>query len=64
MVTLTPGRYHLVVHDLSSEHNFVMADEPAGRKFLIQTEVPFVSHASFDDLREGPRGGGPSRQRS
>jgi hypothetical protein len=30
VVTLTPGRYHLIVHDLSSEHNFVMADEPAG----------------------------------
>jgi hypothetical protein len=54
VVTLTPGRYHLIVHDLSSEHNFVMADEPAGRKFVIQTEVPFVGDASFDlDLTAG-----------
>ena len=52
--TLTPGRYHLVVHDLSSEHNFVMADEPAGRKFVIQTEVAFVGDRSFDlDLTPG-----------
>jgi hypothetical protein len=54
VVTLTPGRYHLIVHDLSSEHNFVMADEPAGRKFVIQTEVPFVGDSSFDlDLTAG-----------
>ena len=54
VLTLVPGRYHLIVHDLSSEHNFVMADEPAGQKFVIQTEVPFVGDASFDlDLTPG-----------
>jgi hypothetical protein len=40
VVTLTPGRYHLIVHVLSSERNFVMADEPAGRKEGVRHRPP------------------------
>jgi hypothetical protein len=48
------GHYTLVVHDLSAEHNFVLADKPAGLHLRVETEVEFVGDKSFEiDLTEG-----------
>jgi plastocyanin len=48
------GRYTLVVHDLSAEHNFVLADKPAGLHVRVETEVEFVGDKSFEiDLAPG-----------
>lgn len=48
------GHYTLLVHDLSPEHNFVLADEPTGLHLHVQTEVAFVGDQTFEiDLRPG-----------
>lgn len=43
---LVAGRYQLLVHDLSSEHNFVLGSKATGER-LAQTEVPFVGDQTF-----------------
>ncbi len=40
---LAPGRYELVVHDLSDIHNFVLGSKTTQER-LASTEVPFVGH--------------------
>jgi len=51
--SLVAGRYELLVHDLSDEHNFVLGSKTAGQR-LAQTEVPFVGDMSFTvDLSPG-----------
>jgi hypothetical protein len=51
--SLTAGRYELLVHDLSSEHNFVLGSKTTGQR-LVQTEVEFVGDRSFTiDLASG-----------
>jgi Copper binding proteins, plastocyanin/azurin family len=42
------GPYRLLVHDLSAEHNFVLADKPAGLKVRVDSGVEFVGDKSFD----------------
>lgn len=50
---LRPGRYDLVVHDLSAEHNFVLGHKATGRR-PAQTEVAFVGDLEFTvDLPPG-----------
>lgn len=50
---LTPGRYDVVVRDLSDEHNFVLGHKATGRR-PIQTEVGFVGDLSVVvDLEPG-----------
>src|SRR4051794_27520074 len=52
--SLPAGHYTLVVHDLSAEHNFVLADKPAGLHLHVQTEVEFVGDKTFAiDLQPG-----------
>jgi hypothetical protein len=52
--SLPSGHYTLLVHDLSDEHNFVLADKPAGLRLRVETTVPFVGDQTFDiDLRAG-----------
>jgi plastocyanin len=52
--SLPAGHYTLVVHDLSAEHNFVLADKPAGLRLRVETEVEFVGDKSFEiDLQPG-----------
>ncbi|HEY3183176.1 MAG TPA: hypothetical protein VGJ77_10095 [Gaiellaceae bacterium] len=52
--SLPAGRYTLVVHDLSAEHNFVLADKPAGLHLRVETEVEFVGDKTFEiDLQPG-----------
>jgi hypothetical protein len=51
--SLTVGRYELVVHDLSNEHNFVLGSKTTGQR-LAQTEVEFVGDRTFTiDLASG-----------
>jgi plastocyanin len=51
--SLAAGRYELLVHDLSDEHNFVLGSKATGQR-LAQTEVPFVGDMSFTvDLAPG-----------
>jgi plastocyanin len=51
--SLTAGRYELLVHDLSNEHNFVLGSKTTGQR-LAQTEVEFVGDRSFTiDLASG-----------
>jgi hypothetical protein len=51
--SLVAGRYELLVHDLSDEHNFVLGSKATGQR-LAQTEVPFVGDMSFTvDLAPG-----------
>jgi hypothetical protein len=50
---LRPGRYAIVVHDLSDQHNFVLGHKLTGRR-PIQTEVAFVGDLEFTvDLPPG-----------
>jgi Copper binding proteins, plastocyanin/azurin family len=42
------GPYRLLVHDLSAEHNFVLADKPAGLKVRVDSGVEFVGDKTFD----------------
>jgi hypothetical protein len=52
--SLPSGHYSLLVHDLSDEHNFVLADKPAGLRLRIDTTVPFVGDRTFEiDLQQG-----------
>jgi hypothetical protein len=46
--SLPEGSYTLLVRDLSAEHNFVLADEPAGLKLRIETGVEFVGEQTFE----------------
>jgi plastocyanin len=51
--SLTAGRYELLVHDLSNEHNFVLGSKTTGQR-LAQTEVEFGGDRSFTvDLASG-----------
>jgi hypothetical protein len=51
--SLAAGRYELLVHDLSDEHNFVLGSKTTGQR-LAQTEVEFVGDRSFSvDLASG-----------
>jgi hypothetical protein len=50
---LEPGRYDVLVRDLSDEHNFVLGHKSTGRR-PIQTEVAFVGELSVVvDLEPG-----------
>ena len=42
------GAYKLLVRDLSAEHNFVLADKPAGLKVRIDSGVEFVGEKTFE----------------
>jgi len=54
---VTAGHYTLVVHDLSAEHNFVLANKPDGLRLRVETTVEFVGDKSFEiDLAEGRYG--------
>jgi hypothetical protein len=51
------GAYTLLVRDLSSEHNFVLADKPAGLKLRIDSGVEFVGEKTFEiQLERGAYG--------
>jgi hypothetical protein len=43
---LAPGRYDVVVHDLSAEHNFVFGSKTTNAR-VFETEVPFVGDRTF-----------------
>lgn len=50
---LAVGRYDVLVHDLSNEHNFVLGHKSTGRR-PIQTEVEFVGDVNVTvDLAAG-----------
>src|SRR5436190_270755 len=50
---LTAGRYELLVHDLSPEHNFALGSKTANAR-LAQTEIDFVGDKTFTlDLPPG-----------
>jgi hypothetical protein len=53
--SLPEGAYTLLVRDLSNEHNFVLADEPAGLELRIETGVEFVGEQSFEIKLESGR---------
>jgi hypothetical protein len=46
--SLPEGAYTLLVRDLSAEHNFVLADEPAGLELRIDSGVEFVGEKTFE----------------
>jgi hypothetical protein len=46
------GPYTLLVRDLSAEHNFVLADKPAGLKLRIDSGVEFVGEKTFEIVLE------------
>jgi hypothetical protein len=51
------GAYKLLVRDLSAEHNFVLADKPAGLKLRVDSGVEFVGEKTFDiQLERGAYG--------
>jgi hypothetical protein len=51
------GAYTLLVRDLSSEHNFVLADKPAGLKLRVDSGVEFVGEKTFEiQLERGAYG--------
>jgi plastocyanin len=51
--SLVAGRYELLMHDLSDEHNFVLGSKTTGQR-LAQTEVPFIGDLTFTvDLAPG-----------
>jgi hypothetical protein len=51
---LPAGQYELLVHDLSSEHNFVLGSKTTGAR-IASTEVPFVGDQTFSiSLASGP----------
>lgn len=48
-VTSVPeGNYTLLVRDLSSEHNFVLADKATGTRLRIDSGVEFVGEKTFE----------------
>jgi plastocyanin len=48
------GKYTLVVHDLSAEHNFVLANKPDGQRVRIDSGVEFIGDKTFEvDLAVG-----------
>jgi hypothetical protein len=50
---VVPGRYELLIHDLSDQHNFVLGEKATGNR-PAQTEVAFVGDQTFTvDLRPG-----------
>src|SRR3954453_1593070 len=50
---ITAGRYELLVHDLSPEHNFALGSKTANAR-LAQTEIDFVGDKTFTlDLPPG-----------
>src|SRR3954447_3996468 len=54
---VTAGHYTLVVHDLSAEHNFVLANKPDGLRLRVETPVEFVGGKTFEiDLAPGRYG--------
>jgi len=44
--SLRAGKYEILVHDLSDEHNFAMGSKTANTR-LFETEVPFVGDMTF-----------------
>jgi hypothetical protein len=44
--SLRAGKYEILVHDLSDEHNFAMGSKTANAR-LFETEVPFVGDMTF-----------------
>jgi plastocyanin len=51
---LPAGQYELLVHDLSSEHNFVLGSKTTGAR-IASTEVPSVGDETFTiSLSPGP----------
>jgi hypothetical protein len=53
---LVAGRYDVLIHDLSAEHNFALGSKTAGVR-IFQTEVPFVGDQTFTvDLPAGRYG--------
>jgi plastocyanin len=44
--SVVAGRYEVLVHDLSDEHNFVLGNKATGER-PVQTEVAFVGDRSF-----------------
>ena len=51
------GAYRLLVRDLSAEHNFVLADKPAGLKLRVDSGVEFVGEKTFEiQLERGAYG--------
>ena len=51
------GPYRLLVRDLSAEHNFVLADKPAGLKLRIDSGVEFTGEKTFEiQLERGAYG--------
>jgi hypothetical protein len=51
------GAYRLLVRDLSSEHNFVLANKPDGLKLRIDSGVEFVGEKTFEiQLERGAYG--------
>ena len=51
------GAYTLLVRDLSSEHNFVLADKPAGLNLRIDSGVEFIGEKTFEiQLERGAYG--------
>ena len=51
------GAYTLLVRDLSAEHNFVLADKPAGLKLRVDSGVEFVGEKTFEiQLERGAYG--------
>src|SRR4051812_22565976 len=50
---ITAGRYELLVHDLSAEHNFVLGSKTTNSR-IAQTEIEFVGDMTFTvDLPKG-----------
>lgn len=53
---IVAGRYDILVHDLSAEHNFALGSKTANVR-LFQTDVPFVGDQTFTvDLPPGRYG--------
>jgi hypothetical protein len=48
ITSLPEGPYSLLVRDLSAEHNFVLADKPAGLKLRVDSGVEFVGEKTFE----------------
>jgi plastocyanin len=43
---LREGKYEILVHDLSDEHNFAMGSKTTNQR-ILETEVPFVGDMTF-----------------
>ena len=55
VTSLPAGRYTLLIRDLSSEHNFVLANKPDGLKLRIDSGVPFVGEQTHEITLEAGR---------